>query len=731
MYCGKCGEKICLGDKYCGRCGALVFVDDQDKDAYLTQLAVRLKNGEEEVFKEIYDLTKEKTMRLAYTFYRSFDGDMEDEIQEIYVKAYNGIKTFHPEKGPFGGWFYALAKNHFIDCYRRNTKILEKEIVQTDLSGEGEDPFVIKDKDLSGIPDEAFNDKVVRDLLFDCMRDLSEVQKACIIYRFYNQMSYKEISEVMGISEGSVKSGINAGKKKIEANVVCLEKQGTKLYTLSPVVFVIYLLRRDELICEAAAGVPPVVAKAVAAGRVAEAISGQKSASVAGKSIADGGTVKTAAVSGARMAGAKALSGKVAAVILAGAVMTGGGAYMAKGKHNAVKQSQKVLEVQKAHEDKRDAETEEKVQTVLLPIKKTHTITGRNGIRETFKTTFQVEGKSPADKKVNEKLRDFSKACTDLSYVFRTDTRMISILEAKGAPGQKWDKGIPGSDAKDRTYRSCNIDVQSGKELSLKDITKDKEALKNSILQNGGKDKWKLVEAGFETPSSETEGFSWCMDYLGVMFYWPHSVVDNLRLSTVNQDIIKPSYCTRPENYIVPLPDLNGGVDIDRPKDLIIDGGESPETLKISNHRIEVLDGERSGSKFCESYITYGEQNVKIKGDIFLDAYLMHLEGKNYLVSSWTQWSASPAYVSTMELASGEIRTLYSEKDDQKASERPWHNDKLWEYRFDVQDNTSEKRQMIETLDPTNFMGWKYKAANGKGVKVRCTLRADGAIVEK
>ena len=48
---------------------------------------------------------------------------------------------------------------------------------------------------------------------------------------------------------------------------------------------------------------------------------------------------------------------------------------MAKGKHNAVKQSQKVLEVQKAHEDKRDAETEEKVQTVLLPIKKTHTIT--------------------------------------------------------------------------------------------------------------------------------------------------------------------------------------------------------------------------------------------------------------------------------------------------------------------------------------------------------------------
>ena len=138
-----------------------------------------------------------------------------------------------------------------------------------------------------------------------------------------------------------------------------------------PILFVIYLLRRDELICEAAAGVPPVVAKAAAAGRVAEAVSGQKSASVAGKSIADGGTVKTAAVSGARMAGAKALSGKVAAVILAGAVMTGGGAYMAKGQHNAVKKSQKVLEVQKAHEDKMDAETEEKVQTVLLPIKKT------------------------------------------------------------------------------------------------------------------------------------------------------------------------------------------------------------------------------------------------------------------------------------------------------------------------------------------------------------------------
>ncbi|MDE7477019.1 MAG: sigma-70 family RNA polymerase sigma factor, partial [Lachnospiraceae bacterium] len=63
---------------------------------------------------------------------------------------------------------------------------------------------------------------------------------------YYEEMSVKEIAAAMGVSESAVKSRLMYGRKKIEKKVRELEKQGTKLYGLSPLPFLLLLFRNQK-----------------------------------------------------------------------------------------------------------------------------------------------------------------------------------------------------------------------------------------------------------------------------------------------------------------------------------------------------------------------------------------------------------------------------------------------------------------------------------------------------
>lgn len=74
---------------------------------------------------------------------------------------------------------------------------------------------------------------------------------------YINGMSVKEIADMADVSENTIKSRLNYGRKKIEQKVLELEKRGTKLYGIAPVPFFLYLLLKDADSANAA----PVLAK--------------------------------------------------------------------------------------------------------------------------------------------------------------------------------------------------------------------------------------------------------------------------------------------------------------------------------------------------------------------------------------------------------------------------------------------------------------------------------------
>ena len=214
---------------------------------------------------------------------------------------------------------------------------------------------------------------------------LPEEQRMAVVLRYLEDMPVKRIAQIMECSEGTVKSRLNYGRKAIKAQVLELEKKGTKLYCMPLIPFLYWMFRQQALSAVvpasvgaglsaftggAAAGSAQAsgavgassgasgtagVSSGAASGAGQAAISGQGAASNAAQSVASGVAggvgkgVAAAAVKTGAVAAGKGITMKAAAV--AAAVCIGGGA--AAGGVYLAKRSEPVV-VEKAEETRKE-----------------------------------------------------------------------------------------------------------------------------------------------------------------------------------------------------------------------------------------------------------------------------------------------------------------------------------------------------------------------------------------
>lgn len=145
---------------------------------------------EQKLFSNIYRDYVDKIYRFIY--YKTHHKETaEDLTSQTFFKVVESMKKFDSNKGNFSAWLYSIAKNTVIDHYR--TK--RSEI------------------DISDIWDLAGKDDVERDTEFRenlgkieiYLKAFSSEQRDIILLRVWDNLSYKEISEIVGKSEANCK----------------------------------------------------------------------------------------------------------------------------------------------------------------------------------------------------------------------------------------------------------------------------------------------------------------------------------------------------------------------------------------------------------------------------------------------------------------------------------------------------------------------------------------------
>ena len=157
-----------------------------------------------------------------------------DLVQNSFLTAFDKLSSLQKPEC-FGSWLHQIAANQCKNHLKKRQPLLFSE-KQGDESGIPEE-FDIEDRDESLIPDQALDTRETRRLLMEIIDGLPDLQRMTVMLYYYEEQSIKEISVIMDCSENTVKSRLNYARKQIKAGVEDLEKKGTKLHGVFPMLF--------------------------------------------------------------------------------------------------------------------------------------------------------------------------------------------------------------------------------------------------------------------------------------------------------------------------------------------------------------------------------------------------------------------------------------------------------------------------------------------------------------
>lgn len=158
-----------------------------------TELVKKYVSGNENALEEIITRHKEKVFGYIKMMVKNHDL-AEDIFQDTFIKVIKTLKGGnYNEEGKFLPWVMRIAHNLIIDHFRRNKRM------PTTSGTETFDIFdIIKSED-KNVDEEMFWDQVHQDVR-KLINYLPEEQKEVLMMRMYQEMSFKEISELTNVS---------------------------------------------------------------------------------------------------------------------------------------------------------------------------------------------------------------------------------------------------------------------------------------------------------------------------------------------------------------------------------------------------------------------------------------------------------------------------------------------------------------------------------------------------
>ena len=173
------------------------------------------QTGDPAAFEELYRQYHLLVFRNAYLITGTKE-EAEDVLQEVFVSVWNARRTFDPEKGKITTWLHRVTVNQ---CMRRRRKrqpatvSLEKLHIAEFLRDEGEEEKMVTREEY--------------EILLKALKTLDEKHRAVLVLRYFNELSYHEIAQAVGIPVGTVKSRIYQGLKSMRDKINVHEEAST------------------------------------------------------------------------------------------------------------------------------------------------------------------------------------------------------------------------------------------------------------------------------------------------------------------------------------------------------------------------------------------------------------------------------------------------------------------------------------------------------------------------
>jgi len=169
------------------------------------QLLEQLKSEQykEQAFKALIGLYKERLYWHIRNIIKSHD-DTDDVLQNTFIKIYKNIHKFKGESKLFS-WMYRIATNEsitFINKKARRLQTTHEEVQQQAINNLTSDVY--------------FEGSEIQLQLQKAIATLPEKQQLVFNMKYFQELKYKDVSEILETSEGALKASYHIAVKKIE-----------------------------------------------------------------------------------------------------------------------------------------------------------------------------------------------------------------------------------------------------------------------------------------------------------------------------------------------------------------------------------------------------------------------------------------------------------------------------------------------------------------------------------
>lgn len=172
------------------------------------ELIQRIQLGERDAFREFVEKHKKPLYGISYRLTGNHH-DADDLSQVVFIKFFKSV-AFYRQESSVVSWLYKIAVNSYIDKKRKKINHIIMTIENDNQDIPDESPTA------HNTVDSSLESHFIKKHLDEAMKQLSPREKTAFILRHYEDHSIREIAEIIETSEGTVKSLLFRGVKKLQ-----------------------------------------------------------------------------------------------------------------------------------------------------------------------------------------------------------------------------------------------------------------------------------------------------------------------------------------------------------------------------------------------------------------------------------------------------------------------------------------------------------------------------------
>lgn len=179
-----------------------------------SQIVRHCMDGDSAAWAELVRTHHRRVYGLCYRFTGN-PTDAEDLTQDVFLKVYSNLASFDTGRGSLQVWITTMTRNLLVDNFRRTRNLRATGSLDEGWDSVEELKPIDRLTAKGPSPHESAAQKELAKMVQNALAKVSVELREAVILRDLQDMDYKEIAQVLGIPEGTVKSRISRGRAEL------------------------------------------------------------------------------------------------------------------------------------------------------------------------------------------------------------------------------------------------------------------------------------------------------------------------------------------------------------------------------------------------------------------------------------------------------------------------------------------------------------------------------------